>query len=278
MSESLHVTNDPIPTEASRLVEHANAVLDEILNELTTSLLPVEEKYLEKDRPLSAMLLDNFRGSFKLSNGSAHLQFLLYARMSDLIHARFDHDSVVASTHETQLNVATFTVPRRHTDQKNGDDSYAVRVQNIWNVCMEVVRKRENLKELQPTSELKEEVIEDLIIDAEPGEIYFAITDLMIERDIIYLQNGRPNRPDDESRYKSLVRDYALLGKPTGATELDFIMNDTGAIIKALASPTREIPQELDTLANTRAWIHKLEEAWYLHHDEPFFPEGTFNQ
>lgn len=80
----------------------------------------------------------------------------------------------------------------------------------------------------------------------------------MIEADLYWSAKGRPDRPDDPARFKSLYREHVRMAEPCGSNLLDAIIKDVGAV--DMLPP--ETPRKLAA----------LEAAWQLH-----FPGASFN-
>lgn len=252
---------------------------DAIYDEYDRETARLRERLLGANRPIHDVLVENFRGSFKLSNGSAILQFLLYVQITDLLNIRHETDSIKETTYALESYPDTIKLPRRHRRPKIPPyTKFEDRTDSIWQTCMAVVRNRQTLDNLEQTQELSGDYLDKFKLSADPEGIHLAIPLYMIQNDLIYLEHGRPGRTDEKAKYRSHVRDYCLLDKPIGSPELDYTAQEAGVLIKAVANPDRIVHEDDEDLFLLSESVMELADKWEERHGEQFFPAGIFDR
>jgi hypothetical protein len=268
---TIHAPESPSASSETELDYYYDVPSFELLTRFVDLMKPIYDEYSIAEREIPSLLQANFRASFKFSTGSAMLQAMLQVRLVDLLSSNANSAAQLAATAPIlALDQQVFTVPSRHVEE--GRDAKGMdRAVAIWNVFMDICQNRDNLNDLTPSKEFDNEAIEELLRNSDKIEIPFHITDLMIDLELGYIEHGRPNRDSDSSRYRSLIRECAVLGKPTGTPEFDFIMAEVGTVVRILCELEADPSSDKDLLPDCRRGLKQLIRLWEERNKSSFF-------
>ena len=244
-----------------RIDDRTSQHVYEVLETLKEHNGPVFDYYTTIDRDPNIALNEIFRTSFKLSAGSPILQTLLQLRASQLLKTQFEDETeyngfLAGAT----FNSDSFVIPKRHVALR--PHRVEGRTKALWDFFISVCRDEDELQSLLPKDTIGDRELRIIRVFGASQLLPVNITYFMTQRELIYMREGRPNRPDEKSRHRSLIRDCGLEGKPTGCLEMDVLMQEVASLVEALILTDTEHLPDLYVFKNTKRDLHEIAERW----------------
>ncbi len=237
---------------------------------VSLAMEPLVETYKNRDgKDIQDILNRTFRLSFHYSAGSPLIQSLFQLRIARLLRDKFGEQALREAAETAIFDLSKFTIPAKHIGGRAMKRAYE-RTPAIWEFYKQIINNIDEPSNIAPLDRMGEAEIDDLRVFGSQAFIALGIPYFMLNREIAYLRDGRPNKTDHAKRYRSDIREHAIEEKPTGNNEFDIIFSEMGIVLSALRKLKVSQVPDFYVMTSLKQQIDELEKLWEERHALPF--------
>lgn len=212
-----------------------------------------------------------FKASFPQSNGSPLIQFLLQVTAVKIMGIDLGSAEPLAEAiDDIELEPSKFYPPAKHVDFES-TERLDFRIGEIWSIFKDIVHNVGDLDKVTETKEMEDKEWEHLKIYGRMNMQNFALASKMCIQDLRWLEEGRPNRSSNSSRYRSFFRSYVLGLQPTGSPEIDLTNGLTRETLMYMLNPENPLPTRYSLPSIYIPYV-RLARRWEEIHGVQFAP------
>lgn len=232
---------------------------------------PITEAYRtqQTDKELKNIFNHTFRLSFHYSAGSPLLQSLFQLRIARILQEKYGEQPMLDAVETSVFDANNFTIPLKHVSGKPVQRADK-RVPAIWEFYMQIIKNVDDIKNIPPLDRMGAKQIDDLRVFGSESFIALGIPFFMLNREISYLKQGRPNKTDYAKTFRSDIREHAIEEKLTGNDEFDVIFAEMSLVLNTLRKLNlSEIP-DFYLMTGIKQQLDELERLWTMRHGVSF--------